>query len=131
MTRNSRGPLCKDVTPSENVSPNDPDDDGLSMQTAPRAVSTSRLRMLRLPQVCQVTGFCRSMIYLLEAQQRFPHRIKLGERAVGWLEEEVQAWLLSRVQGSRNETAGEPEPQPSATAAPPRPASAREHGHVS
>ena len=68
------------------------------------------------------------MIYLLEAQQRFPHRIKLGERAVGWLEEEVQAWLLRRVQGSRHDTAGEP--QASATAAPPRPASAREHGHV-
>ena len=78
------------------------------MNAAPQAESASRLQILRLPQVCQVTGFCRSMIYLLESQQRFPHRVRLGTRAVGWLEDEVQAWLLRRVQGSRNESAGEP-----------------------
>ena len=57
--------------------------------------------VLRLPQVCQVTGLCRSMIYQLEAEQRFPRRIKIGTRAVGWLEGEVQTWLASRVQSSR------------------------------
>jgi prophage regulatory protein len=51
------------------------------------------IQILRLPQVCARTGLCRSMIYQLEVEQRFPNRIKIGVRAVGWLEEEVQEWL--------------------------------------
>ena len=38
------------------------------------------------------------MVYQLEAEQRFPHRIKIGLRAVGWVESEIQAWLAQRVQ---------------------------------
>ena len=59
------------------------------------------LQVLRLPQVCQVTGLCRSMIYQLEAEQRFPRRIKIGLRAVGWIEGEVQGWLAEQVERSR------------------------------
>lgn len=58
-------------------------------------------RVLRLPQVCAKTGLCRSMIYQMESELRFPRRIKIGTRAVGWLEEEVQAWLDRRVELSR------------------------------
>jgi len=57
--------------------------------------------ILRLAQVTQVTGLCRSMIYQLEAQQRFPRRILLSTRAVGWLEGEVQEWIAMRVEGRR------------------------------
>jgi predicted DNA-binding transcriptional regulator AlpA len=41
------------------------------------------------------------MIYQLEAERRFPCRIKLGLRAVGWIEGEVQAWLAIRIERSR------------------------------
>jgi prophage regulatory protein len=41
------------------------------------------------------------MIYQLEAEQRFPNRIKIGVRAVGWIESEVQAWLAQRIAESR------------------------------
>jgi predicted DNA-binding transcriptional regulator AlpA len=37
----------------------------------------------------------------MEADLRFPKRIKLGTRAVGWLEQEVHAWLLKRIAASR------------------------------
>jgi IS5 family transposase len=37
----------------------------------------------QLPQVCEVTGLCRSMIYQLQADLRFPRRVKIGVRAVG------------------------------------------------
>jgi predicted DNA-binding transcriptional regulator AlpA len=60
-------------------------------------------RALRLRQVCQMTGLGRSMIYQLEAESRFPQRIKLSERAVAWLESEVQAWLDTRIEESRTE----------------------------
>jgi prophage regulatory protein len=63
--------------------------------------------MLRLPEVCRVVGLSRSMIYLLESQERFPQRVKLGTRAVGWLESEVQAWLASRLYGSRTQQTAE------------------------
>jgi predicted DNA-binding transcriptional regulator AlpA len=39
-------------------------------------------RALRLRQVSQLTGLGRSMIYQMQAEGRFPQRIKLGERAV-------------------------------------------------
>jgi prophage regulatory protein len=65
-------------------------------------------RALRLKQVCQLTGLGRSMIYQMQAEKRFPQRIKLGERAVGWLEREVQEWLVQRIEFSRGKTAAPP-----------------------
>ena len=65
---------------------------------------TQRLEVLRLRQVCQVTGLCRSTIYQLEADKRFPRRIKVGDRSVGWIDREVQEWLADRVQRSRSES---------------------------
>lgn len=84
-------------------------------KTKDRAVDSSRelamniqessteapLRILRLRQVCEVTGFGKSMIYQMEAETRFPKRIKIGTRAVGWIEGEVRAWLSRRIQESR------------------------------
>jgi prophage regulatory protein len=67
----------------------------------PELRSSEPLQVLRLPQVCKVTGLCRSMIYQLEAERRFPCRIKLGLRAVGWIEGEVQKWLAIRIERSR------------------------------
>jgi prophage regulatory protein len=57
--------------------------------------------ILRLKEVCKVTGFGRSFIYQLQAEQRFPHSIKIGARAVGWLESEVREWINSRIRVSR------------------------------
>jgi prophage regulatory protein len=64
-------------------------------------LSATSLQILRLPQVCNVTGLRRSMIYQLEAEQRFPKRIKIGIRAVGWIESEVQIWVAKRIAASR------------------------------
>ena len=59
------------------------------------------VQILRLPQVCKVTGLGRSMIYQLEAERRFPTRVRIGLRAVGWVESEVQGWLSRRVEEHR------------------------------
>ena len=64
----------------------------------------NQVKILRLPQVCEVTGLCRSMIYQMEADRRFPRRIKISTRAVGWLEKEVNAWLIGRIATSRSKT---------------------------
>lgn len=74
---------------------------GGSTVSTEREPSTISLQILRLPQVCNVTGLRRSMIYQLEAEQRFPKRIKIGIRAVGWIESEVQIWVAKRIAASR------------------------------
>ena len=67
------------------------------MNATALAVNPS-VRILRLPQVCALTGLGRSMIYQMEAEQRFPQRVKIGPRAVGWVDGEVSAWLMTRME---------------------------------
>ena len=54
--------------------------------------------ILRLPQVCKMTGLGKTLIYELEVAERFPKRIKIGIRAVGWLEAEIKGWLANRME---------------------------------
>ncbi|MGO8830732.1 MAG: helix-turn-helix transcriptional regulator [Steroidobacteraceae bacterium] len=63
--------------------------------------ASAAIQILRLPQVRARTGLCRTMIYQLEAQHQFPRRVKIGVRAVGWIEGEVQDWLTQRIERSR------------------------------
>jgi len=51
----------------------------------------------RLPDVKAQTGLSRSTIYAMMADGRFPKPIKLGERAVGWAEAEITAWVQARI----------------------------------
>lgn len=53
--------------------------------------------ILRLPQVIQKTGRSRASIYADIERKVFPAPISLGERSVGWLESELDAWLDSRI----------------------------------
>jgi prophage regulatory protein len=71
-------------------------------------VANAHFKILRLPQVCEVTGLRRSMIYQLETEQRFPRRIKIGVRAVGWIQGEVQHWVAQRIERSRDSSARSP-----------------------
>jgi prophage regulatory protein len=72
-----------------------------STATVPQTAATPLRRILRLPEVCALTGLGRSFIYQLQAEGRFPQGVKLGVRAVGWVEEEVQRWLGDRIAESR------------------------------
>jgi prophage regulatory protein len=54
---------------------------------------------LRLPQVMERTGLCRSAVY---AREDFPKPVKLGGRAVAWVESEVQAWIQKTIQINRS-----------------------------
>ena len=57
--------------------------------------------VLRLPEVKARTGLSRSMIYLLQSESKFPRSISLSERAVGWLEGDISAWIEQRITESR------------------------------
>lgn len=57
--------------------------------------------ILRRKKVEAKTGFPRSTLYLKIAQGEFPKPIKIGARAVGWLESDVDAWIEQRIVESR------------------------------
>ena len=52
--------------------------------------------IIKLPEVCRRVGLTRSPIYAGIKAGTFPRPVKLGIRAVGWLESEVDAWLSAR-----------------------------------
>jgi predicted DNA-binding transcriptional regulator AlpA len=67
-------------------------------------MSDETKRFLRRPEVEQATGYSISTLYRKAKQGKFPKQIKLGERASGWLQSEVQAWIEDRVAESRGPT---------------------------
>ena len=61
-----------------------------------------KLSILRRKQVEKRTGLSRSTIYLRIQEGTFPRQINLGARAVGWLENEIEAWLTARMEIRNN-----------------------------
>lgn len=59
------------------------------------------LTILRLNQVKERTGRCRSSLYADIAAGSFPAPIRIGKRAVGWLHSEVEDWIAARVEQHR------------------------------
>ena len=58
-------------------------------------------KFLRLPEVRIRTGKSRSAIYQGVNDGTFPRPIKLGPRAVGWIEAEIEAHNQSCIDASR------------------------------
>ena len=58
-------------------------------------------RLIRRKEVEKMTGLKRSSIYLKIKEGDFPKPIKLGMRAVAWLEADVMQWIESKVTESR------------------------------
>jgi prophage regulatory protein len=52
-------------------------------------------RVIRLPEVLKIIGLSRSAIYARIKKGLFPKQIKLGERAAGWFQSEVFAFVQS------------------------------------
>jgi prophage regulatory protein len=57
-------------------------------------------RILRMPEVMQITGLAKPTIYLHISKGTFPKQIKLGLRAAGWLASDIQQWIDSRIAAS-------------------------------
>ena len=53
-------------------------------------------QVLRLRDVILRTGISRSTIYERMSRGAFPKPIRLGERAVGWRDSDIEAWIESR-----------------------------------
>ena len=53
-------------------------------------------RLIRLPEVCRLTGLSRSTIYRMKSEKRFPQRVYCSERGVAWHLREVMDWIGAR-----------------------------------
>ena len=53
-------------------------------------------QILRRPQVQERTGLSQASIYRLIRLGRFPRPIRIGVRAVGWRQEELEEWIKER-----------------------------------
>ena len=53
-------------------------------------------RLLRRPQVEEITGISHSSIYRLIQDGDFPRPVKVGSAAVRWRSSDITAWLESR-----------------------------------
>ncbi len=57
-----------------------------------------RVRIIRLKEVIYSTGLARSTIYKYIGEGTFPKPVPLGDRSVGWIDSEVQEWILARIE---------------------------------
>jgi prophage regulatory protein len=55
-------------------------------------------RILRRRDVEKLMGLGRFSIYAMMENGTFPQTVKLGPRAVGRVEEEIDAWIESRIE---------------------------------
>lgn len=60
------------------------------------------MRFLKLKEVMTLTALGRSSIYKFMEENRFPKSVPLGDRAVAWVDSEVEEWLHERI-GKRDD----------------------------
>ena len=60
-----------------------------------------QVAILRLPEVQGRTGLSRSTIYAYASRGQFPGAVPVGQRAVGWVEDEVSGWIQRRIASRR------------------------------
>lgn len=58
--------------------------------------------LIRLPEVQRRTGYSKAWIYRLISQKRFPDSVKIGVRAIAFVESEIDEWIELRIQESRS-----------------------------
>jgi len=53
-------------------------------------------KIISKKEVIKVSSLSYTTIWRLETAGRFPARVQLSDRRVGWYEDEIEAWLESR-----------------------------------
>ncbi|ENB7488836.1 helix-turn-helix transcriptional regulator [Citrobacter koseri] len=58
---------------------------------------------IRLSEVQRRTGYSKAWLYRLMSQGKFPPSVKIGSRAIAFVESEVDDWINQRIEESRKE----------------------------
>ena len=53
-------------------------------------------KIMRLPEVLEITGLSKASVYRMRAAGTFPAPRQLGPRAVGWPDAEIAKWISAR-----------------------------------
>ena len=61
--------------------------------------------LIRFSEVQKRTGYSKAWIYRLISENRFPQPIKIGARAIAFVEGEIDEWIDRRIAESRGEVA--------------------------
>lgn len=59
-------------------------------------------KVIRFPQVINLTKLARSTIYLRISEGTFPKPFNLGVRSVAWLESDIEDWIEQRIKESHD-----------------------------
>jgi len=54
-------------------------------------------RLIRVHEVAASCGVSRSTIYRLMSRCDFPKPAKIGQRTIAWAEDEIEAWVETRM----------------------------------
>ncbi|NOG32473.1 AlpA family transcriptional regulator [Halomonas sp. TBZ9] len=65
---------------------------------------TQYQQLLRRNTVLERCGMSTSTLYRLMDQQQFPQPVRIGGRAVAWVESEINEWIEKRIE-ERNSAA--------------------------
>ncbi|MCW1971437.1 UNVERIFIED_ORG: prophage regulatory protein [Pantoea agglomerans] len=57
--------------------------------------------LIRMSETTRRTGYGKAWIYRLISQNKFPKPIKIGSRAIAFVESEVEEWIEQRIAESR------------------------------
>ena len=55
--------------------------------------TTIEKRFSKIPAVCKRTARSRSALYKAISEGKFPKPYKIGDRAVAWLANDIDAWI--------------------------------------
>ena len=50
-------------------------------------------RIIRLPEVKEMTGLSRSTIFTAMKLGKFPKSFKISDNATGWMLDDIEAWV--------------------------------------
>ena len=54
------------------------------------------MKILKATEVALMTNLSRVTIWRLENEGKFPQRIRISTKRIGWLEDEVTKWIEKR-----------------------------------
>ena len=56
------------------------------------------MRLIKIKEVIKMTSLSRATIYKYMADDSFPKPVSLGAKAVAWVEDEVENWIIEKIE---------------------------------
>jgi len=60
--------------------------------------------MISSEQLADIVPYSQNQLRRLEAQGRFPKRVRIGPNRVAWVQEEIERWFETRMDERNNKT---------------------------